>query len=226
MTTIKKGDFIALQFIGKIADTGDVFDLTKEADAKAAGIHKDNIAYGPKIICVGEYQIVKGVDDFLMGKEVGKAYTVTLEPEQAFGKKDAKLMKLVPISTFKKQNIKPFPGLQLNIDGRLGVVRIVAGGRITVDFNHPLAGRTVTYKLTVERVVTDTKEKLDNFLTNIFNNNVTCDVKDGVATVNLPIPEQMHKPLNEHLKKIIPELKELKFVQPKPADKQDSATPQ
>ena len=57
--------------------------------------------YGPIIVCLGEGQLLKGLEKELEGKEIGKEYTIELTPENALGKKDAKLIRLIPVSVFK-----------------------------------------------------------------------------------------------------------------------------
>ena len=92
MTRVKKGDFIEVSYIGKVASTQVIFDLTDEKLAKEQHIYNPNHIYGPLIICIGEAQILKGIDDNLVGKEVGKTYRIELNAENAFGKKDPKLI--------------------------------------------------------------------------------------------------------------------------------------
>tara|TARA_Y100000310_G_scaffold138289_2_gene137274 strand:- start:67232 stop:67903 length:672 start_codon:yes stop_codon:yes gene_type:complete len=212
--TIQKGDFVELDFVGRIKETNQIFDLTDEKLAKKENIHDPKQTYGPKIICVGEQQLVKGIDKFLIGKEL-KTYTIDVTPEQGFGKKDARLLKLVPLSTFKKEKIQPFPGLQLNIDNHLGIVRTVSGGRIIVDFNHPLAGRNLIYELTIKRQVKDTQEQLQHYLNNLFNKEVKCKVEKDKATITMTVPEHLQKPLKEQVQKVIPALKEITLEEEK-----------
>ncbi|HHE36750.1 MAG TPA: peptidylprolyl isomerase, partial [Candidatus Woesearchaeota archaeon] len=130
---IKKGDFVELDYTGRIKDDKVVFDTTLEQTAKDNNIHNPGFRYKPVIICVGEKHVVKGLDDALIGKKPGK-YTIEVKAENAFGRKTAELLKLIPMRLFEKDNIKPFVGLEVNVDGTLGVVRSVSGGRVIVDF--------------------------------------------------------------------------------------------
>ena len=214
---IKKGDFIELDYVGKITDTSDVFDLTSKEAADKYNIHNEKMTYGPRIIIVGEGNILPGIDIFLEGKEC-KEYTFDITPDKAFGKKDSKLLKLVPAAIFKKQNIRPTPGLQLNIDGRIGTVRTVSGGRITLDFNHPLAGRNVTYELKIHRIVTDDKEKLKTVLQLFFGKNIDFTLDNGNVFIDAPIPEELANPFKEQLTRLIPRLKDITFKQPPKTD--------
>ena len=161
---IKKGDFVELEYTGALKEDGAIFDTTSEKKAKETGIYRKKKEFGPVIICVGEGEILKGLEEQLIGKEAGKEYTIELSPKNGFGKKDAKLIKMIPSNAFIKQNIDPQPGLQVNIDGVLGIIRRTGSGRCLVDFNHPLSGKDVVYKVKINRIVTDDKEKIESFL--------------------------------------------------------------
>lgn len=213
----KKGDFIEIEYIAKIKETNQIFDLTDENLAKEKKIHNPNYKYGPKIICLGENYVVKGLDNQLTDKEL-KKYTFEISPEEGFGKKSAKLMKLLPLSAFKKQEMKPFPGLQVNIDGMIGIIRTVSGGRVIVDFNHPLAGRTLIYEIKINRIVKDIKEKVNSILS-LFVKEPEIEIKENNLKIKSKIPEQLHKILDEKIKKLIPEIKKIEFEKETPSKK-------
>ena len=99
---------------------------------------------------------MKSLEDQIVGKKQAK-HTFSINAEDAFGKKDAKMIQLIPMSKFRQQKIQPIPGLQLNIDGSFGVVT-VSGGRCLVDFNHPLAGKDLVYDVKINKIVEDDKE--------------------------------------------------------------------
>ncbi len=210
--TLKKGDFIEIDFIGKIKENGIVFDVTNEQDAKKYNLYNSNIKYSPVIICIGENNIVKGLDEFLIGKEI-KEYTIELSSEKAFGKKDPKLMKIVPSNIFKKQKITPFPGLQINFDGVIGTIITAGSGRVIVDFNHPLASKDLIYEIKIKRLVIDTKEKLSGILKPLSNKEIDIKIENNIANVELKINEQFQKPLIDKIKTLIPEIKDVKFIQ-------------
>ena len=216
---LKKGDFIEIDYIGRIKETQEIFDVTNADIAKRHNIFNPNAHYHSQIICVGEKQVVPGLDDAFLTKEEKKTFSVELPPEQAFGKKDAKLMQLVPLKTFQKQQINPFPGLQLNLNGMLGTVRTVSGGRVIVDFNHPLAGRNVVYEVTIKRLVTKDEEKLHGILHTLFQRDIACTVKEGKAHIELPLHQEKQKHVADHIKRLIPGLKDVIFSQPPKQDK-------
>src|SRR3989338_2057670 len=129
---IKKGDFIEIDYVGRIKDSNLIFDLTNKDEAKKNNLLDEKREYSPVIICVGEKNLIRGVDDHLIGKEISKEYDFLIKPENGFGKRDPKLMKLINANIFKKSNIMPMPGLQVNIDGMLGTIRSFSGGRVIV----------------------------------------------------------------------------------------------
>ncbi len=216
MPKTNKKDFVEIEYTGRIK-YGEVFDTTDADVAKQNNIYNKQMNYNPAIVCVGENQIIKGLDKYLERREVGEEYEVTLKPDESFGKKDAKLLRIIPSSVLKKQNITPVPGLQLNIDGLIGTIRAVTGGRIVVDFNHPLAGRDLIYKIKIKRLVKDTKEKISSYLKTKFNiTNADVEIKENKAEINLKtqIPKEILNELKEKLTKIT-EITEIIFKEEK-----------
>jgi len=188
---IKIGDFIEIDYTGKLKDDGSVFDTTKKSVAESNGLNKA-ADYKPAVICVGEGFILSALEEGLVGKEAGK-YIFNLTPEQSFGRKSAKLLKLVPLKVFKKQDIMPYTGLEVNIDGMFGLIRSVSGGRIIVDFNHPLSSRDIVYEVEVKRIVTDDKEKLQSIVQMAGIHYDSLSVKDDKAMIVLEhdIPKEL-----------------------------------
>ena len=187
--TIKKHDFVEVDYTGKLPD-GTLFDTTSETVALEHHFHAEKTKYGPIIICVGEHQILPGLDQEIMGKEIGTEYTMTLAPENAFGKRDIKQLKVIPLNTFRQHNLAPQPGLQVDVDGERGTVTSVSGGRVIVNLNHPLAGKEVVYTIKVNRKVTDVQEQLTAFLNatlRIPENKINIELHENKTTVQLPM---------------------------------------
>ena len=211
---IKKGDFIEIDFVGRIKDSGAIFDLTKKDVAEKEKIVNKSADYSPRIICIGNGDVVGGLDDFLVGKEVGKSYDTDLDVENSFGKKEAKLIKMMPLSTFKKQKMKPFPGLQVNIDGTYGTIRTVSGGRVLVDFNHPLSGKELPYDIDIKKEIKDDAVKIKSVLKSLISRDVDCKIVDGTAEVDLDLPEQFQKMLEEKIRELVKGVKKINFGKP------------
>lgn len=204
--SIKKRDFVELEYTGRLKEGNLVFDTTDEKTAKDAQIFSERSQYCPIVICIGEHMILRAIDEFLEGKEPGK-YTLELPAEKAFGKKTAELVKMIPTSKFTEQNIKPVPGLRLNIDNYVGIVKTVSGGRTVVDFNHPLAGRDVVYELKVNKLVDDKKIQVESLLRGLLG--VQAPVVVHEKKVVISFPAELPEKLGAELAKKINELTNL-----------------
>ena len=71
MVQVKKGDFIELDFIGRLKENNKIFDLTDEKVARDNNIYNPEVRYKPIVICVGEKNVVPSLDKSLEGKETG-----------------------------------------------------------------------------------------------------------------------------------------------------------
>ena len=215
MTIIKKHDFVEIEYTGRIKEDGTIFDTTDEKAAKESGMYDKNADYSPIVICIGENRLLKALEEQIAGKETGKEYTFEISPENAFGKKDAKLIQLIPTSKFRQQNIQPMPGLQLNIDGIFGVVKTVSGGRCLVDFNHPLAGKDIVYNARIIRIIEDGKEKLNSLLKMNFNiKDAEIEINEGSAVIKSKhnVPKNAQEELKRIAERTIPGIKTLDFT--------------
>ncbi|HIH15147.1 MAG TPA: peptidylprolyl isomerase [Nanoarchaeota archaeon] len=209
----QKGDFVQIMYIGKL-DDGSIFDLNDKERAKKEGMNGH--IHEKTIVCLGEKDLVPGLDDFLIEKEIGEKLEVIIEPEKGFGKKDPKLLQIVPANKFKEQKINPMPGLRVEIDQYTGVIKSISGGRVLVDFNHPLAGRTLQYEIMIVKKIESLKEKVAGFLElNFHLHNAQVEEKEGTITLTAPIPKEMQPMLETELKRRIPEIKALLIEQSK-----------
>jgi peptidylprolyl isomerase len=162
--TVKPGDFLLVNFTLKVKESGQTVDTTYDAVAKDAHLHREENSYGPRFIILGEGWLPKGLEDSLVGADVGKPTTIELPPEKGYGARDPGKMRLVPIRRFRDEKIEPVPGAEIELGGRRAVVRSVGAGRVQVDYNHPLAGRTLVYDVSVEKVLEDENEKILNVI--------------------------------------------------------------
>lgn len=179
---LKKGDFVEVEFTGKLED-GTVFDSNIEKDlTKINEGREKKIIPKPFVFAIGQDMFLKGVDDFLTGKNIGE-YTIALPPERAFGKRNPQLIQMIPSKHFRQHNLNPVPGISFNFDGRIGKVLTASGGRIMVDFNNPLAGKDVTYHINVLRAVEDINERTKSLIDFIFRKSFEFEVKDKTLTI-------------------------------------------
>ncbi|MDP3066260.1 MAG: peptidylprolyl isomerase [Methanobacteriaceae archaeon] len=161
---VKKGDFIRLDYTGKIQETNKVFDTTNQEIAEKDEISTEGKVYGAISIVVGGGHLLPGLDEVLEGMEAGEEKTVEISPENGFGERNPQLLQMVPMREFKKQGIKPQVGMTITSEGTTGIIRTVSGGRITVDFNHELAGKNLEYHVKVEEIIEDDAEKVKGMI--------------------------------------------------------------
>ena len=101
---IENGDFVRLNFTGKIKENDDVFDTTYEDVAKDAGIYVEEKTYKAIPIVVGGNHVLPAIEEAIEGLEAGDSKTIEIESENAFGKRNAGLIQLIPMKEFKKPN--------------------------------------------------------------------------------------------------------------------------
>ena len=221
---IEKGDFILVDYVGKIKETNEVFDTTIEEVAKKEGLYKEGGIYEPKLVVVGEGWVLKALDESLLNLEVGKTEKIEVPPEKAFGHRDPEKVKLIPLRRLTSRGITPKLGERIEIDGKLAIVRTIGSGRVQLDFNHPLAGKTLVYEVTVKKKLEEKKEKIAALIhrripvveIDKFNLKVT---KVGVT---IEVPEEAFyvegiqlakRGIAMDIQKFFPEVTSVKFVE-------------
>jgi hypothetical protein len=99
------------------------------------------------------------------------------------------LIKIVPETEFRKHGTKPYPGMFITADNLRGRVLSVSSGRVKVDFNHPLAGKTLVYNVEVKEKVENIEDKIkaiSQFYTTVTADKVSVKVNGNEAEVVLP----------------------------------------
>jgi FKBP-type peptidyl-prolyl cis-trans isomerase 2 len=144
MQRVKPGDQVIIEYEGKLGD-GNVVDSSADS--------------GPFEFEVGAGNVFPGFDKGVVGMAVGETKTLTLGPEETYGSPDKELLHTVRKNLFK-DNIDPKPGMVLGMsierNGQLhkipALVTEVMGDDVLLDFNHPLAGKTLIYNLTLKAI--------------------------------------------------------------------------
>ncbi|MCK5624677.1 peptidylprolyl isomerase [Candidatus Pacearchaeota archaeon] len=180
---LQKKDFIEIEFTAKVKD-GEIFDSNIKEDLEGKDIKTD---IKPFTFCLGENMFLQGVEDFLIGKEIGE-YKIELSSEKAFGKRDPNLVQMMPLKIFIEQKVNPLPGVMFNFDGRIGKILTVTGGRVMVDFNNPIAGKDVEYKIKVLKKVEDLNEKIKALIEFLFKRDLKFEVKDKKLIIEVEKP--------------------------------------
>jgi len=180
--TIEQGDFIRINYTGR-SDDGTVFDTTEEEVAKEHEIHDENVKYESYVIIVGAGHVVDGLDEDFVGKEAGYHGTVEVPPEKGYGERKTELLKMYPVSSFDE---KPVKGMRAVINGQQGTVAMTIGRRVRVDFNSPMAGKTLTFEYTIEDVIDDDTQKIKSLLNSYFRVDFDVDIVDDSVSIQAP----------------------------------------
>ena len=126
------------------------FDYTLKVDGKVFETTKGKKPFEYKH---GAGQIIAGLSNSLEGLKVGDTRIVTITPPQAYGEVKKELVKMIPKATFPT-DFKISKGMLMKYqeqDGRVvpGIITDIQKDMITVDFNHPLAGKTLEYNIRI-----------------------------------------------------------------------------
>ena len=142
MTQAKAGDTVRIHYTGTL-DDGTEFDSSAGRD--------------PLEFALGGGQVIPGFDSAVDGMAVGESKTVTIPVDQAYGERHDQLVQEVP-KTALPGEIEPAVGMRLQSRSPEGhtmdlVVTEVSEESITVDGNHPLAGRSLTFAIELVEIV-------------------------------------------------------------------------
>lgn len=167
MQIVKENDFVEIEYDAYIKENNALFDTTDEDLAKRKGVYWPDEKYGSIIIPIRPQRSFlrpkhASICIFgplpLEGKEVGKEYTLEMPSSKCFGSKESNLIRVVPLRLLKNASFQI--SSYVNVLGSKGIIIGRNGIRITVDFNHPLAGKSLVYVVRINRIVNDLQEKL------------------------------------------------------------------
>jgi peptidylprolyl isomerase len=158
--SLQKGAFIQIDYTAKIKETNEIFDTTNEETSKKEHLHKEGEIYEPKLIVIGENWMLKPLDEAFQTMEPAKPATVEISPDQAFGPRDPEKIKRVPLKQLLSKDITPAIGARIEYGGKNATIRSIGAGRVLLDFNPPLAGKTLIYDVTVQKKLETPQEKI------------------------------------------------------------------
>ncbi len=159
--SLQKGDFILIDYTAKVKETNETFDTTNEAAARNAHLHKEGEIYEPKLIVIGEGWMLKPIDEAFTTMEPSKPSSVEIPPEKGFGPRDPEKIKRVSLKQLYEKGVeRPAIGARVEYGGKMATIRSMGAGRVLLDFNAPLAGRTLVYDITVQKKLEANEEKM------------------------------------------------------------------
>jgi peptidyl-prolyl cis-trans isomerase B (cyclophilin B) len=151
---IEPDDRVAIEYVGRFED-GTVFGTSEYDIAAEHGLataeERDPDDYGPLTFTVGAGEVIDGLDDAVRGLSVGETATVTVPPGDAYGDVREDRFREYDREAFEAMvDAEAAVGLHVHAQNGLhGDVVAVREETVEVDFNHELAGRTLTFEFEV-----------------------------------------------------------------------------
>jgi len=140
--TAKQGDTIKVHYTGRF-DTGDEFDSSAGND--------------PLVFTIGSKEVIQGFEEAFLGMSQGEKKTISIDPEDGYGPYNDNLVIEMPHAFFP-EDITPEPGMQLKlVDDNEQEVQVMVSEikeeAVTLDANHPLAGKTLIFDVELIDIV-------------------------------------------------------------------------
>ena len=165
--------------------------------------------------------------------DISKPSTVEISPEKGFGQRDPEKIKRVPIKQLYAKEINPIVGARIEFQGKNAIIRSVGAGRVLLDFNPPLSGRTLIYDVTITKKLDTAEQKIGAIVHRrvpvVEENKFKLTINGLDLTIDLPEEtfyvegiQIAKRGIAMDIQKFLPELAETRFVEtfkaePKPA---------
>ncbi|NPA23209.1 MAG: peptidylprolyl isomerase [Crenarchaeota archaeon] len=189
---LQKGDYVLLDYTILTKDDNRIVQTTNEEIAKQAGIYSPDNVYEPVLVIVGETKLLEPVEEALLKAEEGQELTVEVPPEKGFGERDPKKVKTISIREFYRIGKIPKVGDTVEIDGQQARVIDVSSGRVTLDFNHPLAGKTLIVRFKVVKKLEKDEDKIRYLIKRILPHlkpeSISVEILDGGKIIKIRLP--------------------------------------
>jgi peptidylprolyl isomerase len=230
---LQKGDFILIDYTAKVKETNEVFDTTVQEVATKERLQKEGEIYEPRLVVIGESWVLKALDDSFVNMDVSKTYIVEIPPEKAFGPRDAEKVKRVHLRQLVEKGINPVIGARVEYGGKNAIVRSIGAGRVLLDFNAPLAGRTLLYEVKINKKLENAEEKIGALIHRrippVEEGKFKYVLQGNILTIDMPEDtfylegvQIAKRGIVNDVQKFFPDLEETKFIDtfkapPKPA---------
>jgi peptidylprolyl isomerase len=148
---------------------------------------------------------------------------VDIPPDKAFGLRDTNKVRMIPQRKFGDKADEIKAGDVVDIDDRRGLVRFIGSGRVQVDFNHRLAGKTLNYNVNILKILKTDEEKTSSLVKRRLladSDKISISFNKSELTINLPEESFMieglqviKKAISGDLFKFIPLIESIKFLE-------------
>ena len=220
---LEKGSLILVDYTARIKDSNDVFDTTREEEAKKTSFYDPTHKYEPRIVSIGESWVLKGLDEALSNANVGDKLNIEVPPEKGFGKRDDTKIRMIPQRKLGDKADEVGVGDEIEIDNRRAIVRYVGSGRIQVDFNHRFAGKTLLYDANILKKLDSDSEKVSALVKRRMGvDENKLQVNLAVPNLEIQLPEDTYlaeglqivkRAVANDIFKFVPTVKNIKFIE-------------
>jgi FKBP-type peptidyl-prolyl cis-trans isomerase 2 len=166
---LEKGAVIRLDYdLYVVSPDGkeELYDTTSEELAKKENMHDEKKVYDSVPLIVGHDRTVKGLDKSLLSAKVGEENTVEIPPADGAGERKPDLVELISMREFARdhKDEEPQIGMEIVRKGKRGLITGISAGRIRIDFNNPLAGKTLKYKYKVVKMAESLEDRIKDVI--------------------------------------------------------------
>ena len=160
---MEEGTIVHIDYDLYNADSGDLIETTREDVAKENDMHQEGRNYTPLVCVVGSGQLIAGFEESLLSAKADKDISLEIAPVDAYGEKDSDQIETISIDKLIRYVRDPkslYIGGPVTIEGKTGTLSYMAAGRARIDYNHPMAGRSLKYDYKIIKVIKDKGEKV------------------------------------------------------------------
>ncbi len=190
VSNMENGSIVHIDYDLYNADDNELIETTREQVAKDADKFDENRTYKPLVTVIGGGRLIAGFESHLAEAEAETDYEFDIAPEDAYGERDPNEVEVMSEAILIRSVRDPESlaiGSQVEIGGKQGILKSFRSGRARIDFNHPLAGRTLRYNYRIVKVIEDRAEKVATLLeTNTGRDGFEVSFDGDDVTITLP----------------------------------------
>ena len=135
-----------------VAQNGDTVSVVYTGTFENGTVFDSNVDKALLEFSVGSGQMIKGFDSAVIGMKEGDVKNVTLPPNDAYGEHNTDAVVSVHVSYFTQRGIMPQEGMRIYVGSQPATIMKVLGSSAVVDFNHPLAGKTLVFMIKMLKI--------------------------------------------------------------------------
>ena len=213
---MKKGDFVKIDYIGKL-ESGEIFDLTKEDVAKKENLYNEKIRYGPITVVIGAGFVIPGLEKAIKDMKPGDKKTAEIEPDEGFGPRKPDMVQIVNKKVFAEKKVDPQVGMVVDFTGLKGRIQSISSGRVTIDFNNPMAGKKLIYDIEFIEKIEKPEEQIKSLFEFFGLKSKDVQINEEEVEVDVVVPPQVKEKISSAILEFVKlngkEIKKLKFTE-------------